>query len=361
MNQFSHLSIFPRHAGESTPPSQIQYDVCLSAFNSFAIVAKAHAYLEIHSLADFALMHRWQADPANAGLPVFVLGGGSNTLLSKDFPGLIVHMRASGMRKVGEDQDAVYLRAAGGTGWHQFVQWTLQQGWGGLENMSLIPGTVGAAPIQNIGAYGVEMKDYFYSASVYDRETQQIVELDHAACAFGYRDSVFKHAWAQRGIVLEVGFRLPRRWQAQLGYADVAQYLQQANMAELKPSQVAEAIIAIRQSKLPDPALIGNAGSFFKNPVVSAAQQAALLSQHPKLISYIQPDGGYKLAAGWLIEQTGWKGKSLGRAGVYEKQALVLVNRGQATGPDVCALAERIQQDVLQQFGVQLEIEPNVV
>jgi UDP-N-acetylmuramate dehydrogenase len=293
-----------------------------------------------------------------AGLPRLVLGGGSNVLFTRDFAGLVLHMRSIGIEIVGEDADVTYVRAAAGENWHRFVQWTLMQGLNGLENLSLIPGSVGAAPIQNIGAYGVEVKDCFHALTAFDFETGKILALGKPDCRFGYRDSVFKNGLRDRAVILDVTFALPKRWQPNLRYADVAQELHARGLAAPTARDISEAVIAIRTRKLPDPAVIGNAGSFFKNPVVPAMQRDALLARHPQLVSYAQPDGSFKLAAGWLIDQCGWKGKSIGAAGVYEKQALVLVNRGGASGPDIVRLAEAIQADVSARFGVMLEPEP---
>jgi UDP-N-acetylmuramate dehydrogenase len=227
-----------------------------------------------------------------------------------------------------------------------------------LENLSLIPGSVGAAPIQNIGAYGVELKDRFHSLTAYDFVTGETVVLDKIACNFAYRDSIFKHALRDRAVILDVTFALPKQWQANTQYADVSQELATRGIETPSARDVADAVIAIRTRKLPDPSRIGNAGSFFKNPVVSAELRNALLEQHANLVSYPQPDGSYKLAAGWLIDQCGWKGRALGNAGAYEKQALVLVNRGGAAGNEIAALAAAIQKDVQAKFGVMLEPEP---
>jgi UDP-N-acetylmuramate dehydrogenase len=333
----------------------IQSGFSLCKLNTFGIEAKAHAYLRVHSIAMLAAVRDNQAV---AGLPRLVLGGGSNILLTGDFEGLVLHMDIKGIEVVGDDADATYVRAAGGENWHDFVQWTLRQGLGGLENLSLIPGSVGAAPIQNIGAYGVELKDRFHALTALDFETGEIFTLDQSACGFSYRDSVFKHGLRGRSAILDVTFALPKRWSAHVHYAELGQELAVRGMPMPTARDISEAVIAIRTRKLPDPAVIGNAGSFFKNPVVAADRRDALLARHPALVSYAQPDGRFKLAAGWLIDQCGWKGKTVGAAGVYEKQALVLVNRGGASGRDVVQLAEAIQADVLARFGVQLEPEP---
>lgn len=333
----------------------IQYDYSLQRLNTFGIEAKAKAYLRVTSID---MLTQVKNDAFLERLPKLVLGGGSNLLLTGDFCGLVLHMCTNGVEILSEDADAIYVKAAAGENWHQFVQWTLQQGLGGLENLSLIPGSVGAAPIQNIGAYGMELKDCFHALTAFDFDAGKSFVLDRTACQFGYRDSVFKHALRERAAILDVTFALRKKWQPNIQYADVTQELtaQGINMPTAK--QISDAVIAIRSRKLPDPARIGNAGSFFKNPVVSAEQRDALLTRFSHLVNYAQPDGSYKLAAGWLIDQSGWRGKNLGAAGVYEKQALVLVNRGGATGREVAELAAAIQMDVMSKYGVMLEPEP---
>lgn len=333
----------------------LQHDVSMRRHNTFGIEANAHSYVRVHSVDALQAV---RSEAALAALPRLVLGGGSNVLFTGNFPGLVLHMCNQGIEIVGEDDDATYVRAAAGENWHRFVRWTLDHGFGGLENLSLIPGSVGAAPIQNIGAYGVEIKDCLHAASVFDFATGEILALDNAACSFGYRDSIFKQALRDRAVILSATFALPKRRQPNIRYADVAQELTARGCIAPTAQEISDAIIAIRMRKLPDPAVLGNAGSFFKNPVVPKAQRDALLGQHPQLLSYLQPDGSFKLAAGWLIDQCGWKGKHIGAAGVYEKQALVLVNRGGASGQDIVRLAQAIQADVKAQFDVLLEPEP---
>jgi len=335
--------------------STIEHDVSLQPFNTFGLPARARHYLRV---TDAAQLERLRADPALAGLPRFVLGGGSNVLLTRDVEALVLHMAIPGREIVGEEGDAVLVRAGAGENWHAFVEFTLAQGLGGLENLSLIPGTVGAAPIQNIGAYGLEIKDVFHSLTVFDLASGERRTLNAQDCRFGYRDSLFKHAQGANLVVLDVSFALPRAWQPNLRYAELANALNEAGLSEPTPQQVSAAVVAIRRRKLPDPLVIGNAGSFFKNPVVTGAQCAALLDRFPALVHHAQADGSEKLAAGWLIDQCGWKGRSMGAAGVYPKQALVLVNNGGASGAEVLALARAIQADVLEKFGVELEPEP---
>ena len=359
-------------------------DFSLKQLNTFGIAARARAYLKISDTAQLgAVLAARRADPALAALPLLLLGGGSNILLTRDFDGLLLHMAIMGREIVAADRQgegqAVLVRAGAGENWHDFVQYTLAQGLGGLENLSLIPGTVGASPIQNIGAYGAEIKDVFHSLTVFDLASGQLRSMDGAACRFGYRDSIFKRPEGVGLVIVDVTFALLRQqhWRPNLRYAELALAVQEALgkdgpgqealgqdaagqdvLETVTPQQVSDTVIAIRRRKLPDPAQIGNAGSFFKNPVVSKAHCATLLAQHPGLVHHAQPDGSEKLAAGWLIDQCGWKGRSMGAAGVYPKQALVLVNHGGASGADIVALAEAIKADVRTRYGVQLEIEP---
>lgn len=333
-------------------PIPVLHQFSLQSLNTFGIAARARAYLHVTKKEQLLGVY---ADGAWVSLPKLILGGGSNVLLTGDFDGLVLHIGLAGKEHIGGNEQHHFVRAAAGENWHAFVQWTLAQGLGGLENLSLIPGTVGAAPIQNIGAYGLEIKDVFHSVTVFDPHSGETRVMDGAACRFGYRDSVFKHEGRDL-IILDVTFALPKQWQANLRYAELA--AEPGMAAAPTPRQVADAVIAIRRRKLPDPALIGNAGSFFKNPVVSGARCAALLARFPNLVHHAQPDGTEKLAAGWLIDQCGWKGRSLGAAGVYPKQALVLVNHGGATGAEVVALARAIQADVQARYGVLLEPEP---
>jgi UDP-N-acetylmuramate dehydrogenase len=294
-------------------------------------------------------------------LPRLILGGGSNVVLTRDFGGVAFLVALRGRRLVAQTSDAWFIEAAAGENWHEFVAWTLENGWPGLENLALIPGTVGAAPIQNIGAYGLEMAERFQCLSAIELATGRAVEFDAAACGFGYRDSFFKGAGRDRFLITAVTFRLPKAWRASSDYADLARELSAQGVAEPGAMDIFDAVVAVRRAKLPDPVVLGNAGSFFKNPVIDAADYAALLAREPEVVAYPQPDGRMKLAAGWLIDQCGWKGQARGDAAVHERQALVLVNRGGASGSDVLALAEAIQADVAHRFGVRLEIEPVIV
>ena len=329
----------------------IETGISLQQANTLALPGRAALFLKANNETQLT-------DPALRDTPKFILGGGSNLVLTGDVDRLVIQMDIRGKALQAEDAEAWYITAQAGENWHDFVQWTLAQGWPGLENLSLIPGTVGAAPIQNIGAYGLEVADYFHSARCWDFEKQQFFTVDRETAGFGYRDSLFKQAgWHLTGqvAITQVAFRLPKKWTPNLRYGDVANALGNALPT---PVAIANAIIAIRQSKLPDPAFLPNAGSFFHNPIISAKQADALRNQYPTLPIYPHTDGQVKVAAGWLIDQAGWKGKSLGPVGMYEKQALVLVNHGGATGTDVRATMQAVQAAVQAKFGVALHPEP---
>jgi UDP-N-acetylmuramate dehydrogenase len=348
-----------------TDPSgtlQVQHRASLRDHNSFGLPALARTLVRITSDAD---VRRVVDHPEWGRAPLFVLGGGSNLVLTKDLDAVVLKVEVRGLRLVAEQPDAWIVEAGAGERWHDTVAWTLAHGWPGLENLALIPGSVGAAPVQNIGAYGVELKDRFHSLDAVDLVTGRSVTLDAAACRFGYRDSVFKHegfgGLAGKSVITRVRFRLPRPWQPVLGYLDLDRKRAETGIAEPDAQTIFDWVCAIRRAKLPDPAVIGNAGSFFKNPVVSAEQCRDIIGRDPEIVHYPMPDGSCKLAAGWLIDACGWKGKTVGRAGVYEKQALVLVNRGGASGAEVVTLARAIQESVYGRFGIRLEPEPVIV
>ncbi|MBL8470994.1 MAG: UDP-N-acetylmuramate dehydrogenase [Rhodocyclaceae bacterium] len=328
----------------------------LTGCNSFRLPARAARYARAETLDD---VHHALAEAR--GLPLVPLGGGSNVLLRPYIDAFVLHLALPGRVLADEDSDAWYVRAEAGADWHEFVQWTLANNWPGLENLSLIPGTVGAAPIQNIGAYGLELESRLHSVETVHIASGEGCSFARADCRFAYRDSIFKREQAGRHVITAVTFRLPKAWQPALHYRELAQELELRGIGHPAPADVAAAVIAIRRRKLPDWRQIGNAGSFFKNPVVTAAYAAQLQHTHPGMPHYPQADGSAKLAAGWLIEQCGWKGRSLGRAGVYEKQALVLVNRGGADADDVLELAAHIAADVAARFGVELEREPVLI
>jgi UDP-N-acetylmuramate dehydrogenase len=266
-----------------------------------------------------------------------------------------------GRRLVEERADGWLVEAGAGENWHEFVTWTIANGFPGLENMALIPGTVGASPVQNIGAYGLELQDRFHSLDAVDLVTGRSVTINASMCKFGYRDSEFKHSLAGRTLITRVRFLLPKPWKPVLGYLELERKVAETGIENPSARQIADWIIAIRRAKLPDPAQIGNAGSFFKNPVVTPEQCRDIIGRDPEIVHYPMPDGSVKLAAGWMIDACGWKGKSVGQAGVYEKQALVLVNRGGAIGSEVMTLARAIQESVYGRFGIRLEPEPVVV
>lgn len=333
-----------------------QDNIDLAPLTTFGVPARGRYYVEAHT-ADEAIAAVQQAESRE--VPVLVLGGGSNMLFTRDFPGLVLRMGQRGIRYQTQGE-RVLVTAAAGEPWHGLVLDTLQHGAYGLENLSLIPGTVGAAPMQNIGAYGVEIKDVFHSLQAWDREHHCRVTLTLESCDFAYRDSLFKRN-PGRYLILEVTFDLSTLARPRLAYGDIARELEAQGVRQPTPQQVSESVIAIRSRKLPDPALLGNAGSFFKNPIVDAAVAARLLTLHAAAPHWALPDGRVKLAAGWLIEQCGWKGRALGRAAVYDKQALVLVNRGGASGAEVRDLALAVRADVEQRFGVQLEAEPLIL
>ena len=344
----------------------VENNVPLQALNTFHIVARAQQMVRIASLADAQAVLQ---DAHLAAQPKFVLGGGSNLVLTGDVKPLVLKVEVMGCAVVQETPKAYIVEAGAGENWHDFVAWTLAQGLPGLENMALIPGTVGAAPVQNIGAYGVELQDVFDSLDALDLRSGEVFTLDAARCAFGYRDSVFKHdsgmGLKDRALILKVRFALPKVWKPVLGYADLEKKQAQTGIENPSAQQLFDWVCEIRRAKLPDPAHIGNAGSFFKNPTVSAEQCADIIARDPKVVHYRLDNGSYKLAAGWLIDACGWRGKSVGQAGVYEKQALVLVNRGQgsqgATGGEVMTLARAIQTSVYERFGLMLETEPVVL
>lgn len=334
---------------------QVQPQVSLKPFNTFGVDVRAQLFAEAHSDADVreALAYATSHD-----VPLLVIGGGSNLLLTADIPALVLRMATRGIRVISDDGNRVVIEAEAGEPWHPFVQHTLAQGFSGLENLSLIPGTVGAAPMQNIGAYGVEIKDVFAGLTALDRQTGELRDFSLEECNFAYRDSVFKQQ-PGRWLILRVRFALDRVAHLHLEYGPVRQRLSGQGIEQPTPTDVSRAICSIRSEKLPDPAVLGNAGSFFKNPLVSAAVVAQIKAQHPDLVAYAQPDGQMKLAAGWLIERAGWKGFREADAGVHKLQALVLVNYGTATGLQLLDLAQRIQKDIAERFNVELEMEPN--
>ncbi|MBU3741826.1 MAG: UDP-N-acetylmuramate dehydrogenase [Candidatus Kapabacteria bacterium] len=335
----------------------VETNIALAGLTSFGIAAKAQQLMRVDSVAD--VLQVLKAAEADA-VPLTVLGGGSNVLCTHDVRGMVMKIEIMGRRIVAEDDATVTVEFGAGESWHDVVAWTVENGWGGLENLALIPGTVGAAPMQNIGAYGTEQASCAVSVTYVDRRTHTMHTLDADACAFGYRESVFKHALRDVAIITSVRYRLQRHPTVNTTYADVRNELQVRGVAAPTIRDVFDAVVAIRTRKLPDPAVIGNAGSFFKNPVVDAETYTRLRSANADMPAYPQADGTYKLAAAWLIDQCGWKGHRDGDAGVHVNQALVLVNYGGATGRQILELSKRIVASVHDAFGVTLEREVNV-
>ncbi|MDO4640459.1 MAG: UDP-N-acetylmuramate dehydrogenase [Neisseria sp.] len=335
----------------------IQHNVDLKPFNTFGLPARARHFIELTSAADL---------PDLCTLPCFQhetvlwLGGGSNILLMQDYEGLVVKMANKGIREIKRENETVYIEAQAGEIWHDFVLHTINAGLSGLENLSLIPGTVGASPIQNIGAYGVEVKDVIHAVHCFDLTTNQFIELSNAECRFDYRESIFKQQGKGRYVILSVVFALKSIFKPNIHYGDLAAVLQKlCGKQQATAKDVSDAVCQIRSQKLPDPKILGNVGSFFKNPVIPSELAAKLTKKYPSMPHYPQPNGTTKLAAGWLIDQCGLKGYRIGDAAVHEKQALVLINLGHATAKNVAELSHHIQQTVLNRFGILLQPEPN--
>ncbi|QWE14839.1 UDP-N-acetylmuramate dehydrogenase [Polynucleobacter sp. AP-Sving-400A-A2] len=343
-------------AKNASNPAKLTPNLGLKHRNSFGLDSTAELAYEITSADQLPALIQELEDKKLAWR---VLGGGSNVILPESLPGATLLINISGQELVKSDDAYSWLEVGAGVNWHELVSWTLERNLPGFENLALIPGTVGAAPIQNIGAYGVEVGEYIDSIEAFDSAAHAFVTLPQEACQFAYRDSYFKQN-PNRFIVTKVVFKIPKAWQARLQYADLARQFTESNY---NPSakQIFDAVCTIRSKKLPNPALIGNAGSFFQNPIVGNQQYEQLIKEFPNLVSYPDASGTRKLAAGWLIDQCGFKGKRIGRVGVYEKQALVLVNHGGGTSTDILGLAKNIQEEVLGKFGVQLEIEPNIL
>lgn len=328
----------------------------LAPLTTLGIEARA---LEIQSLTHEREVRDWLEATYHAGMSRLVLGGGSNVVFTRDFPGSVGVVAVPGMEHVGSCGRFHYVQAGGGVNWHELVTWTLDRDLPGLENLSLIPGSVGAAPMQNIGAYGVELHERFESLEAIDLETGERHLFEWDACAFGYRDSRFKRE-PDRWLILRVMLRLPREWEPRLEYAGLREAVEAAGDQGPDAHAISRAVCRIRRSKLPDPDRVGNVGSFFKNPIVSEEARDRLLSEWPDMPAW-PADAGVKLSAGWLIERCGWKGKHHGRAGVHDKHALVLVNHGGATGREVRELAEAIRSSVAERFGIELETEPRII
>ena len=343
-------------------PLALYRDISLATLNTFGIAARARNFARIETIDDLRALR--ERPEWNEG-PRLILGGGSNILFTRDFDGLVAHIALTGGEYLGDDGDHHFVAAAAGESWDAFVRHTLREGWPGLENLALIPGSVGAAPVQNIGAYGVELVERFAWLEAFDLASGRVTRMSADACGFAYRDSVFKRELRGRFVITRVAFRLPKTWEPRIDYKDVRAMLAERAINSPTAHEVADVVTAIRRAKLPDPSVIGNAGSFFKNPIVSAEVFDAIRADEPNAVGYPQADGRVKLAAAWLIDRCGWRGRPLpgsnGRAAVHDRQALVLVNRGGAIGAEVLALASAIQESVVERFEVALEAEPVIV
>ena len=335
---------------------QIQQNISLKQFNTFGIDVNAGYFGRFTSAEELTGQMSFDSK-----LPVHILGGGSNILFTKNFVGLVLKNDIMGIELVKEDEHHVYVRVGAGENWHRFVMYCINRNWAGLENLSLIPGNVGASPMQNIGAYGVELKEVFEELEAYHIREKKVFTFSVNDCEFGYRESVFKKKWKDQFVILHVTFRLNKVPVFNTSYGALETELSRMGVKELSIQAISQAVINIRSSKLPDPAKIGNAGSFFKNPQVIKSRFLQLKKENPGIIGYENQNGTMKLAAGWLIEQCGWKGFRNGDAGCYDKQALVLVNYGHASGKEIYKLSEDIAASVKKKFGVELEREVNII
>lgn len=335
---------------------QIQENFSLKSYNTFSIDAKARHFANFTNADELAgiLTQHPKLSP-------FILGGGSNILLTKDVAGLVLKNEIKGIEELHEDNEHVFVKAGAGENWHQFVLYCIDHNWAGIENLSLIPGNVGASPIQNIGAYGVELDDVFLSLEAFHLKEKKVYTFTNADCAFAYRDSIFKNRYKNEFAILSVTFQLRKKPIFHTSYGAITEELEKAGVKELSIKAISDAVIRIRSSKLPDPKEIPNAGSFFKNPEVSNETYSDLKNKFPEIVAYPLAKGTVKLAAGWMIEQCGWKGYRINDAGVHAKQALVLVNYGNASGQEIYSLSEQVLQSVNKKFGVLLEREVNIV
>ncbi|MEM6963329.1 MAG: UDP-N-acetylmuramate dehydrogenase [Bacteroidota bacterium] len=334
---------------------QIQKDKSLRDYNTFGIEAFATSFVSVRSVEELQAIIRRQPPP------YFILGGGSNLLLTQDLDALVIHNNIFGKKIIRDFQHCVYVEAGAGEHWHEFVLWTLEKNLGGIENLSLIPGKVGASPIQNIGAYGVELKDVFHRLEAVELATGKVRIFRKKDCQFGYRASVFKQQLRGKFCITKVILKLSKSPRLNLSYGAIQQTLREANVKNPTIKDVSDAVIKIRTSKLPDPAELGNAGSFFKNPEISKAHFERLRKAFPRIVFYPLENGKIKVPAGWLIEQCGWKGKRVGHTGSHTQQALVLVNYGNATGQAIKNLAQQITESVQQKFQIKLSAEVNVI
>ena len=336
---------------------QILTNFSLKKYNTFGIEAKAKQFVAIHSNDELkSILEHHSSDKK------FILGGGSNMLLTQDIDALVIHIDLKGKKIINEDEDFVWVESQAGEVWHEFVLWTIDQNFGGLENMSLIPGNVGTTPVQNIGAYGTEIKDTFVSCEAMNILSQEMKTFSKEECNFGYRESIFKHEVKDKFVITSVVFKLTKRnHKINTSYGDITKELENKNITIPTLKDVSNAVIAIRQSKLPDPKELGNSGSFFKNPIISKSEFEKVHALHPEMPHYVISETEVKVPAGWLIEKAGFKGKRFGDAGIHKNQALVLVNYGNATGQEILAVSRDVQATVLKEFGIAIEAEVNVI
>lgn len=332
-------------------------NISLRTYNTFGIDVNTDGLITIESVKD---LREVLQDESLQGKAKLILGGGSNMLFTQSVKGIVLLNRIKGIDVIREDEENVFVKVGAGEVWHEFVMWAVEKGYGGIENLSLIPGSVGAGPMQNIGAYGVELKDTFYELEAMNLSTLEIQKFNASDCKFGYRESVFKNELKNQFFITSVSFRLSKHPKVNVSYGAISQELEKLGVLNPSVSDVSKAVINIRQSKLPDPKVLGNSGSFFKNPEVNMQQFESIKQTYPKVVAYPTSNGNMKLAAGWLIEQCGWKGKVVGQTGSHKDQALVLVNYGGATGSEVYQLALEIKKSVLIKFGVEINPEVNI-
>lgn len=330
----------------------------LKQLNTFGIDVLTKYFVELNSVREFQEL---LATESVKKFPRLILGGGSNILFTKNFTGIVLKNNIKAIELINEDEDHYYVKVGAGENWHQFVLYCVNHGYAGIENLSLIPGNVGAGPIQNIGAYGVELRDVFHQLEALHIESMQIEKFDNETCKFGYRESIFKHERKDKYVITSVTFRLNKVSKFNTNYGAIEKELEVMGVKELSISAISKAVCNIRSGKLPEPVKIGNAGSFFKNPVVFNSKFDLLKKDFPDIVGYKNSETETKLAAGWLIEQCGWKGKTFGDAGVHKNQALVLVNYGNAKGSEIYELSEKILNSVKEKFGVELEREVNII
>ena len=336
---------------------EIQNHFSLRNFNTFGIEANAKEFIAVHSIKELETVLA-----ENKTKNKFILGGGSNMLLTKDIEALVIHIDLKGKKIVEENDDFVLVESQAGENWHEFVMWTINNNFGGLENMSLIPGNVGTTPVQNIGAYGTEIKDTFVSCSAMKIDTLEMKSFDNAECHFGYRESIFKNEVKDQYIITSVIFKLTKRnHKINISYGDITAELDKLNIQNPTLKDVSNAVITIRQSKLPDPKVLGNSGSFFKNPIVLKSDFEPIHEKFPEMKFYEISETEVKVPAGWLIEQAGFKGKRFGDAGIHKNQALVLVNYGNATGHEILNVSKEIQETIFKKFGIHIEAEVNII